>query len=114
MHLANQRNHPMSRYRHLAPVLLACALVPAGGAAQGDPWAAPLRGSWVRMGPVAAGDVVLPAGESGAGVVVGAGGKPNRPQAATVPGGEIGTNNGYRGVRRGPATGGKTEISIRP
>src|SRR5207237_6990697 len=84
MHVANQRNHPMSRYRHLAPVLLACALLPAGGAAQGDPWAAPLRGSWVRMGPVAAGDVGLASGGGGGEIVVGAGVDLNVRQAGTL------------------------------
>src|SRR5438874_13757788 len=40
-------------------ILIACNAVPAGSAAQADPWAAPLRGSWVRTGPAATGDVVL-------------------------------------------------------
>src|SRR5213082_4225807 len=112
MHLANQRNHPMSRYRHLAPVLLACALVPAGGAAQGDPWAAPLRGSWVRMGPVAAGDVVLASGESGAEIVVGAGENLNVRQAATFLAGDIEAISGYRPPVVARPTAGKTTIRL--
>src|SRR2546421_5595835 len=36
-------------------ILIACNAVPAGSAAQADPWAAPLRGSWVRTGPAATG-----------------------------------------------------------
>src|SRR5256885_4455690 len=89
MHFANQRDHAMSRYRQLVPVLLACALAPAGGAAQADPWAAPVRGAWVRGGPVAAGDVVLAAGESGAEIVVGGREELNVRQAATVLAGGI-------------------------
>src|SRR6266480_1612 len=112
MHLANQRNHPMSRYRHLAPVLLACALVPAGGVAQGGPWAAPLRGSWVRMGPVAAGDVVLASGESGAEIVVGAGENLNVRQAATFLAGDIEAISGYRPAVVARPTAGKTSIRL--
>src|SRR2546423_7194539 len=112
MHLANQRNHPMSRYRHLAPVLLACALVPAGGAAQGDPWGAPVRGSWVRMGPVAAGDVVLASGESGAEIVVGAGENLNVRQAATFLAGDIEAISGYRPPLVARPTAGKTSIRL--
>src|SRR2546421_9624746 len=89
MHFANQRDHAMSRYRQLVPVLLAGALAPAGGAAQADPWAAPVRGSWVRVGPVAAGDVVLASGESGAEIVVGGGENLNERQAATLLAGDI-------------------------
>src|SRR2546430_15510980 len=94
MHLANQRNHPMSRYRHLAPVLLACALVPAGGAAQGDPWAAPVRGSWVRMGPVAAGGGGVASGGGGAGGGVGGGGGLYVPPAAPLLAGGHATDRG--------------------
>ena len=42
-----------------AALVLAGALLPGAGAAQGDPWAGPVRGSWVRTGTAAAGDVVL-------------------------------------------------------
>src|SRR2546421_6867082 len=87
MHFANQRDHAMSRYRQLVPVLLACALAPAGGAAQADPWAAPVRGAWVRGGPGGAGDVGLASGESGAGIVGGGGGELNGRPAATFLGG---------------------------
>src|SRR2546430_4277290 len=54
VHVANQRIDAMSRCRAIIPVLVACSLLPAGGAAQGDPWAAPVRGAWGRTGPVAA------------------------------------------------------------
>src|SRR2546429_4269019 len=114
MHLASQRNHPMSRYRPLAPVLLACALVPAGGAAQGNPWAAPLRGSWVRMGPVAAGDVVLASGESGAEIVGGAGENLNVRQAATFLAGDIEAISGYPAPARARPPAGKAGILPRP
>src|SRR2546423_12407251 len=114
MHFANQRDHAMSRYRQLVPVLLAGALAPAGGAAQADPWAAPVRGSWVRVGPVAAGDVVLASGESGAEIVVGGGENLNVRQAATFLAGDIEAMSGYRPPVRAPPTAGKTSIRLAP
>src|SRR2546421_3336621 len=112
MHFANQRDHAMSRYRQLGPVLLACALAPAGGAAQADPWAAPVRGSWVRAGPVAAGDVVLASGESGAEIVVGGGENLNVRQAATFLAGDIEAISGYRPPVVARPTAGKTSIRL--
>ena len=102
----------MSRYRDLVPVLLACGLAPAGGAAQADPWAAPVRGSWVRMGPVAAGDVVLASGKTGAEIVVGAVENLNIRQAATFLAGDIEAISGYRPPVVARPTAGKTSIRL--
>src|SRR5437773_12252553 len=52
-------------------ILIACNAVPAGSAAQADPWAAPLRGSWVRTGPAATGVVVVVSPDRGVDIVVG-------------------------------------------
>src|SRR2546429_549754 len=71
-------------------------LVPAGGAAQADPWAAPVRGSWVRTGPAARGDVVLASRDSSAEIVVGAAENLNVRQAAVFLAGDIETISGYR------------------
>src|SRR5439155_2808030 len=53
-------------------LLLASCLLPGSATSQTDhpdPWAAPARGSWVRSGAVAAGDVVLASQGSGAEIV---------------------------------------------
>ena len=87
----------MSRFgKYLGPLALAGSLVPAGSAAQADPWAAPVRGSWVRTGPAARGDVVLASRDSGAEIVVGAAENLNVRQAAVFLAGDIEAISGYR------------------
>src|SRR5256886_16530916 len=86
----------MNRCRAIVAVLVACSLGAAGGAAQGDPWGAPVRGSWVRTGPVASGDVVLAAGASGAEIVLGAAEHLSVRQAGTFLAGDIEAISGYR------------------
>src|SRR2546422_7914754 len=87
----------MSRFgKYLGPLALAGWLVPAGGAAQADPWAAPVRGSWARTGPAARGDVVLASRDSGAEIVVGAAENLNVRQAAVFLAGDIEAISGYR------------------
>ena len=102
----------MNRCRAIVAVLVACSLVAAGGAAQGNPWAAPVRGSWVRTGPVAAGDVVLAAGESGAEIVLGAAEHLSVRQAATFLAGDIEAISGYRPPIVARPTAGKTSIRL--
>jgi len=79
-----------------AALVLAGALLPGAGAAQGDPWAGPVRGSWVRTGTAAAGDVVLASGGSGAEIVVGTAENLNVRQAAIFLAGDIEAISGYR------------------
>src|SRR2546429_7534256 len=101
--------------RPLALLLSAYGLVPCGAAAQAaqpDPWAAPLRGTWVRMGPAAPGDVVLASGESGAEIVVGAAENLNVRQAATFLAGDIEAISGYRPPVVARQTAGKTSIRL--
>src|SRR5437879_13927053 len=87
----------MSRFgKYLGPPARAGSLVPAGSAARADPWAAPVRGSWVRTGPAARGDVVLASHDSGAEIVVGAAENLNVRQAAVFLAGDIETISGYR------------------
>src|SRR5437016_4915506 len=87
----------MSRFgKYLGPLALAGWLVPAGGAAQADPWAAPVRGSWARTGPAARGDVVLASRDSGAEIVAGAAETLNVRQAAVFLAGDIEAISGYR------------------
>ncbi len=95
-----------------AMLLLACSLVPTGGAAQTDPWGAPVRGSWLRTGPAALGDVVLVSGRSGAEIVVGASENLNVRQAATFLAGDIETISGYRPPIVATPTAGKTSIRL--
>src|SRR6266566_3442927 len=103
----------MSRCRPIIPVLvLACSLAPRGGAGQTDPWAAPVRGSWLRTGPAAPGDVVLASGPSGAEIVVGASESLNVRQAATFLAGDIETISGYRPPLVAAQTPGKTSIRL--
>jgi len=103
----------MSRCRRITPMLLlACILAPAGGAPQGDPWAAPVRGSWLHTGPAGASDVVLSSGGSGAEIVVGASEPLNVRQAATFLAGDIGTISGYRPPIVATPTNGKTSIRL--
>src|SRR2546429_6007833 len=103
----------MSRCRRIIPMLvLACSRVPGGGAAQTDPWAAPVRGSWLRTGPAAPGDVVLASGPSGAEIVVGASENLNVRQAATFLAGDIETISGYRPPIVATPTAGKTSIRL--
>src|SRR5437660_10916950 len=87
----------MSRVRTCSgPVALRGRPAPAGGAAQADPWAAPVRGSWARTGPAARGDVVLASRDSGAEIVVGAAENLNVRQAAVFLAGDIEAISGYR------------------
>ena len=79
-----------------AALVLAGALLPGAGAAQGDPWAGPVRGSWVRTGTAAAGDVVLASGGRGAEIVVGTAENLNVRQAAIFLAGDIEAISGYR------------------
>src|SRR2546426_2293161 len=87
---------------------------PAGGAAQADPWAAPVRGSWARPGPAARGDVVLASRDSGAEIVVGAAENLNVRQAAVFLAGDIETISGYRPpiVTTPTPTAGRTSIRL--
>src|SRR5207249_1349729 len=79
-----RENDLMSQFgKAWAALVLAGALLPGAGAAQGDPWAGPVRGSWVRTGTAAAGDVVLASGGSGAESVVGTAENLNVRQAVT-------------------------------
>src|SRR6266516_3071419 len=103
----------MSRCGWMTPMLLlACSMIPTGGAAQTDPWAAPVRGSWLRTGPAAPGDVVLVSGGSGAEIVVGASENLNVRQAATFLAGDIETISGYRPPIVATPTAGKTSIRL--
>src|SRR3977135_441387 len=103
----------MSRRRWTTPMLLlACSLLPARGAAQTDPWAAPVRGSWLHTGPPGAGDVVLASGMSGAEIVVAASENLNVRQAATFLAGDIETISGYRPPIVATPTAGKTSIRL--
>src|SRR5438552_10555988 len=87
----------MSRFgKYLGPLALAGWLVPAGGAAQADPWAAPVGGSWVRTGPGGGGAVVLASRDSGDEIVVGAAENLNVRQAAVFLAGDIEAISGYR------------------
>src|SRR5438445_1105653 len=107
----------MSRFgKYLGPLALAGSLVPAGSAAQADPWAAPVRGSWVRTGPAARGDVVLASHDSGAEIVVGAAENLNVRQAAVFLAGDIEAISGYRPpiVTTPPPTPPAGRTSIRP
>src|SRR5437879_12756474 len=103
----------MSRFgKYLGPLALAGSLVPAGSAAQADPWAAPVRGSWVRTGPAARGDVVLASHDSGAEIVVGAAENLNVRQAAVFLAGDIETISGYRPPIVARPTAGRTSIRL--
>ena len=93
-------------------LLLACNVVPSGSAAQADPWAAPVRGSWVRTGPAAPGDVVLASRDSGAEIVVAAAENLNVRQAATFLAGDIESISGYRPPIVATATAGRTSIRL--
>jgi len=93
-------------------LLLACNVVPSGSAAQADPWAAPVRGSWVRTGPAARGDVVLASRDSGAEIVVAAAENLNVRQAATFLAGDIESISGYRPPIVATATAGRTSIRL--
>src|SRR2546426_1287913 len=106
---------PMSRCRRPITailLLLACNVVPSGSAAQADPWAAPVRGSWVRTGPAARGDVVLASRDSGAEIVVAAAENLNVRQAATFLAGDIESISGYRPPIVATATAGRTSIRL--
>ena len=103
----------MSRLgKYLGRLALAGSLVPAGGVAHNDPWAGPVRGSWVRTGPAAAGDVVLVSGGSGAEIVVTAAENLNVRQAAAFLAGDIETISGYRPPIVLTPTAGKTSIRL--
>src|SRR5947207_2079583 len=107
------REDPMSRCRRIIPMLvLACSLVPRGGAAQTDPWAAPVRGSWLRTGPAAPGDVVLASGPSGVEIVVSGSENLNVRQAATFLAGDLETISGYRPPIVTTPTAGRTSIRL--
>src|SRR5207237_74748 len=93
-------------------ILIACNAVPAGSAAQADPWAAPLRGSWVRTVPAATGDVVLASHDSGVEIVVGAAENLNVRQAAAFLAGDIETISGYRPPIVSTPTTGRTSIRL--
>ena len=105
----------MSRCREpITPMLLLLAwtVVPSGGAAQADPWAAPVRGSWVRTGPAAGGDVVLASRGSGAEIVVSAAENLNVRQAAAFLANDIETISGYRPPIVATPTAGRTSIRL--
>src|SRR5947207_5472215 len=103
----------MSQFRkYLTPLVLAGSLVPAVGAAQAEPWAAPVRGSWVRTGLAARGDVVLASRDSGAEIVVGAAENLNVRQAAVFLAGDIETISGYRPPIVTIPTTGRTSIRL--
>ena len=81
----------------LSTLALACAAIAAARAdAQGAPWSAPLRGSWVQTGPAGTADVVLAAGGSGAEIVVGPDEPLNVRQAAIFLAGDIRKLSGYQ------------------
>jgi hypothetical protein len=85
------------RIRISAWLLPLCWLLAgAAGAAETPPWTSPLRGSWVRTGPQAAGDVVLASGGSGCEIVVGSGESSVVRQAAEFLAGDIERISGYR------------------
>ena len=95
-------------WRPLTLVLLTPGLV----LGQADPWAAPARGSWVRSGALAAGDVVLVSQGSGAEIVVGAAEPLNVRQAATFLAGDIEAISGYRPPLVATPSPGKTSIRL--
>jgi hypothetical protein len=82
--------------RVLAVILLSCPLSVVSLAAQAVPWSAPLRGSWVQAGPIAAGDVVLAQGSSGSEIVVSAQESAAVRQSAEFLAGDIEKISGYR------------------
>src|SRR6266480_8082860 len=113
----NERQNDImtASWRPPLPLLVACCLVPGGAASQtdhADPWAAPARGSWVRSGAAAAGDVVLASLGSGAEIVVGAAEPLNVRQAATFLAGDIETISGYRPPLVATPTPGRTSIRL--
>lgn len=71
-----------------------------------------MRGSWVRTGPAAPGDVVLASGSSGAEIVVGAPENLNVRQAATLLAGDIEAISGYRPPIVPTPQAGKTSIRL--
>ena len=96
-------------------LLLACGLLPASATAQtdhADPWYAPTRGSWVRQGNAAAGDVVLVTKDSGAEIVVGPAEPLNVRQAAMFLAGDIEAISGYRPPLVATPTPGKTSVRL--
>src|SRR5205807_335577 len=114
---ANERQNDLMTIlsRPLALRLSAYGLMPGGAAAQSaqpDPWGAPLRGTWVRMGPAAPGDVLLASGSSGAEIVVGAAENLNVRQAATLLAGDIEAISGYRPLIVTAPSAGKTSIRL--
>lgn len=92
-----------------------CCAVPGAAVCQTDQpdvWAAPLRGSWVRAGPAAAGDVVLAVHDSGAEIVVDPAEPLNVRQAATFLAGDIETISGYRPPVVATPTPARTSIRL--
>jgi hypothetical protein len=103
-----------SRCRSLAVVIVAwgAALIPRLMVAQADPWAAPVRGSWVRTGPAAPGDIVLASRDTGAEIVVGPAEPLNVRQAAAFLAGDIEAISGYRPAIVAAPTAGRTSIRL--
>ena len=82
--------------------------------APGAPWTAPLRGSWVRAGASAAGDVVLAAHGAGAAIVVSAAEPGNVQQAARFLAGDIERISGWRPpIVASPAAAARGQVLIR-
>src|SRR5581483_8149539 len=80
----------------VVPFLLILSAIPANAAAQDAPWTSVLRGSWVRTGPPAAGDVTLAANRSTARIVVSDDESTAVHQAAEFLAGDIEKISGHR------------------
>ncbi|MEJ2082245.1 MAG: glycosyl hydrolase 115 family protein, partial [Acidobacteriota bacterium] len=96
------------------PAWLALLFCMASGSqmfAQDQPWAAPVRGSWLQTGPAGAGDVVLADQGSGCQIVLAGGESSIVRQAAEFLAGDIEKISGYRPAIVGQA--GRDRVSIR-
>jgi hypothetical protein len=96
------------------PAWLALLFCMASGSqmfAQDQPWAAPVRGSWLQTGPAGAGDVVLADQGSGCQIVLAGGESSIVRQAAEFLAGDIEKISGYRPAVVGQA--GRDRVSIR-
>ena len=80
----------------VVPFLLTLSAILANAAAQDAPWTAVLRGSWVRTGPTAPGDVTLAADRSSARIVVSNDESTAVHQAAEFLAGDIEKISGHR------------------
>ncbi|MBV9744439.1 MAG: glycosyl hydrolase 115 family protein [Acidobacteriia bacterium] len=96
----------------LAVGIVPCLLVTFSAAAQNAPWTSPVRGSWVRKGPPAAGDITLAAKGSVSRIVVSDDENTAVHQAAEFLAGDIAKISGYMPAIVKSATGGDVNIRL--